>query len=140
MPSHKYASGEELRVYAENICTKYGLFERAMFQSTVKRLAWDEARQVWSVEVLQKPKGSASDRIEVSADFIYLANGLLDNAKLPDTSGSEEFSGDMFHTARWHYEVTGGSPEDPRMTNLHDKRVGIVGTGEEILLCANRVC
>jgi cation diffusion facilitator CzcD-associated flavoprotein CzcO len=35
----------------------------------------------------------------------------------------------MFHTARWDYSVTGGSPNQPKLTGLQGKRVGIVGTG-----------
>lgn len=35
----------------------------------------------------------------------------------------------MFHTARWDYGYTGGTPKDPSLTGLKGKRVGIVGTG-----------
>ena len=129
MPKHKYAGGEELREYAESICRKYDLFGRAMFQSKVKKMSWDDAKQEWKVEITQSPKGLASQVINISADFVILAGGVLDNAKVPDAAGLDDFQGDMFHTARWHYDVTGGSPSDPRMISLRDKRVGIIGTG-----------
>lgn len=50
---------------------------------------------------------------------------------MPNTEGSDTFKGDMFHTARWRYDITGGSPNKwtPELTGLKDKRVGIVGTG-----------
>lgn len=35
----------------------------------------------------------------------------------------------MFRSARWAYDVTGGSPKDPSLTKLKDKHVVIVGTG-----------
>ena len=35
----------------------------------------------------------------------------------------------MFHSARWDYAYTGGSPDDPRLDKLADKRVALVGTG-----------
>ncbi|KAK9233824.1 hypothetical protein V1525DRAFT_415198 [Lipomyces kononenkoae] len=35
----------------------------------------------------------------------------------------------MFHTSRWDYSVTGGSPTDPSLEKLKDKRVAIIGTG-----------
>ena len=35
----------------------------------------------------------------------------------------------MFHSARWDYAYTGGSPDDPRLDKLADKRVAIIGTG-----------
>jgi cation diffusion facilitator CzcD-associated flavoprotein CzcO len=49
--------------------------------------------------------------------------------KLPVIPGLEDFEGPAFHTARWDYEITGGSQEDPRMTKLADKVVGVVGVG-----------
>lgn len=131
MPKHKYASGEELRMYAESICRKYDLFGRAMFQSNAERMSWAEDKQEWKVQISQTPKGMDSTSINVSADFVFLASGLLDNAKLPDATGAAEFGGDMFHTARWHYSVTGGCPGDPSMTKLRSKKVGVIGTGEE---------
>ena len=36
-----------------------------------------------------------------------------------------------FHTARWDYGYTGGSPTEP-MDRLADKRVGIIGTGATV--------
>ncbi len=35
----------------------------------------------------------------------------------------------MFHTARWDYNYTGGTPEQPDLTGLRGKKVAIVGTG-----------
>lgn len=129
MPKQKYASGEELREYAESICSKYHLFERAMFQSNAHNMSWDDIEGAWKVEIAQNPKGLSPSKINVSADFVILASGVLANAKLPDAMGSEDFQGDMFHTARWRYDVTSGRPGDPNMTSLRDKKVGIIGTG-----------
>ncbi|KXT05795.1 hypothetical protein AC578_1005 [Pseudocercospora eumusae] len=129
MPKHKYASGDELREYAERICEKYGLTKTAMFQSSVKRMHWDAGRRTWKLQLEQKPKGGSACLIDMTADFVYLANGILANAKVPDLPGTDEFRGSMFHTARWNYEITGGSSAVPDMTKLQDKRVGIIGTG-----------
>ncbi|KAI5358191.1 Putative FAD/NAD(P)-binding domain, FAD/NAD(P)-binding domain superfamily [Septoria linicola] len=129
MPKHKYASGEELRLYAENICEKYELHKSAMFQSTVQSTGWDEDQKRWKLHILQEPKGGSKSNIDISADFVILANGLLNNAKVPNTEGSDQFKGEMFHTARWNYDVTGGSSADPAMTKLEDKKVAIIGTG-----------
>jgi cation diffusion facilitator CzcD-associated flavoprotein CzcO len=41
----------------------------------------------------------------------------------------ETFTGHAFHTARWDYEYTGGSQEDPRLSGLADQVVGVIGTG-----------
>lgn len=58
MPKRKYASGEELRTYANSICTKYHLHERAMFQSSVKALEWSSERSEWNATIEQNPKVS----------------------------------------------------------------------------------
>ncbi|KAI7223139.1 hypothetical protein KC343_g10882, partial [Hortaea werneckii] len=127
MPRQKYASGEELRGYIEQVAGKYGLHDRAMFQSSTQSARWDEEKQLWRLAILEKPKGATPCQIEVECDFVLLASGLLNNVKLPQ--GIETFAGHMFHTARWDYEYTGGSQEDPQMTRLADKRVAIIGTG-----------
>ncbi|KAI7006343.1 hypothetical protein KC355_g7798 [Hortaea werneckii] len=127
MPRQKYASGEELREYIERVAGKYGLGERAMFQSSAQSARWEEEKQAWRLAITEKPKGGTSSQIEVDCDFVLLASGLLNNVKLPQ--GIETFEGHMFHTARWDYDYTGGSQEHPEMTRLADKRVAILGTG-----------
>ncbi|KAF2215974.1 hypothetical protein CERZMDRAFT_34840 [Cercospora zeae-maydis SCOH1-5] len=129
MPKNKYASGEELRKYAESICQKYGLSRTAMFQSTVQKADWDKKCNQWKLEVVQSPKGGSESRLRINADFVVLANGLLNNAKIPNTAGASDFRGHTFHTARWDYEVTGGSSASPEMSRLQDKKVAIIGTG-----------
>ena len=58
-----------------------------------------------------------------------MAVGILNLMKIPIIPGMESFQGPAFHTARWDYEYTGGSQEDPHMTKLADQVVGIIGTG-----------
>jgi cation diffusion facilitator CzcD-associated flavoprotein CzcO len=57
-----------------------------------------------------------------------ICGGVLHKAKLPGIPGIEDFHGHSFHTSRWDYSFTGGGPEEP-MDKLHDKVVGIIGTG-----------
>src|SRR5690606_21277612 len=54
--------------------------------------------------------------------------GLMHKAKLPGIEGIDRFGGTAFHTTRWDYGYTGGSPTEP-MDRLADKVVGIIGTG-----------
>lgn len=54
--------------------------------------------------------------------------GLLNNAKFADV-GLQNFTGKAWHTARWDYGLTGGTPNDPKLTGLQDKRVAFIGTG-----------
>jgi cation diffusion facilitator CzcD-associated flavoprotein CzcO len=52
----------------------------------------------------------------------------MHKAKLPGIEGIDDFAGKAFHTTRWDYAYTGGSPTEP-MDHLADKVVGIIGTG-----------
>ncbi|KAK5171144.1 uncharacterized protein LTR77_004288 [Saxophila tyrrhenica] len=129
MPQRRYASGHEIRKYCEKVCAKYGLHDRAVFQSRTNSMVWDEDANGWMVEIIKKPKGGQESTHRVRADFVMIAPGVLSNAKLPDVEGIESFEGHMFHTARWDYDYTGGSPEQPDLTGLRGKKVALIGTG-----------
>jgi cation diffusion facilitator CzcD-associated flavoprotein CzcO len=129
MPKHKYASGSEIRQYCDMLAAKYGLHDRAMFQCAGKSMTWDEKNHEWIVEVTKKPKGGQQSLHTFRADFTMIAPGVLSNAHIPDLDGLESFKGHMFHTARWDYEYTEGSPEDPTLTGLRGKKVAFIGTG-----------
>jgi cation diffusion facilitator CzcD-associated flavoprotein CzcO len=120
VPSEKYAKGPEIYAHCRRLAERYDLYRAALFQTSVERLAWDEALARWTVST------SRGDRI--AARFVISCTGLLSNAKLPGIPGIESFAGHSFHTSRWDYEYTGGGETQP-MTRLADKRVGIIGTG-----------
>ena len=60
----------------------------------------------------------------MKARFVICANGTLSKPKLARIAGMERYKGFSFHTSRWDYDFTG-----PNLENLHDKVVGIIGTG-----------
>jgi cation diffusion facilitator CzcD-associated flavoprotein CzcO len=41
----------------------------------------------------------------------------------------DDYQGKVFHTARWDYNYTGGSPASPELTGLEGKTVALIGTG-----------
>ncbi|KAK7061129.1 hypothetical protein VNI00_000865 [Paramarasmius palmivorus] len=130
MPKHKYAYGPELRRHADLIAEKWDLTDKALFRSEVKTLDWDDSGKVWVVTIEEyrgpnEPKRS----LTVRAQFVMLAFGVLNFPHIPKIPGMDSFKGHMFHTSRWDYAYTGGSPDDWTMSNLKDKRVGIIGTG-----------
>ncbi|MFJ6146268.1 flavin-containing monooxygenase, partial [Streptomyces anulatus] len=83
-------------------------------------LTWDEASETWTVTT---DRGDA-----FRAAYVINATGTLTDPKLPGIPGIEDFAGHTFHTSRWDYAYTGGTPLGG-MTRLADKRVGVVGTG-----------
>jgi cation diffusion facilitator CzcD-associated flavoprotein CzcO len=121
VPTTKYAFGDEIRRHLEAIATKYGLVDDALFHTGVETSEWDEATARW---VIRTDRGD-----EVRARYLVMAVGILNLMKLPVIPGMEDFQGRAFHSARWDYEYTGGSPDDPHLDKLGDKVVGVVGSG-----------
>lgn len=126
MPSSKYVSGSEIYQHARRIGEHYHLYEKALFSTHVNRLIWDQNESSWIVET------NRGDRI--TAKYIAIGTGPLSQPKLPGIPGIEKFAGKSFHTSRWDYDYTGGGPE-ACMTNLRNKRVGIIGTGATAVQC-----
>jgi cation diffusion facilitator CzcD-associated flavoprotein CzcO len=120
VPKTRYAFGEEIREYLEAIAERFDLVESALFHTGVETSEWDESRSRW---VIRTDRGD-----EIRARYLIMATGILNLMKMPVIPGMEKFEGRAFHSARWDYEYTGGSP-DEKLTNLADKVVGIIGTG-----------
>ncbi|RII05078.1 hypothetical protein CUC08_Gglean010725 [Alternaria sp. MG1] len=51
--------------------------------------------------------------------------------RMPKLEGFDELRANIpvFHTARWDFDCTGGSPTDATLSKLKGKRVGVIGTG-----------
>ncbi|WP_098895924.1 NAD(P)/FAD-dependent oxidoreductase [Streptomyces sp. t99] len=120
VPEWKYAPGDEIRRHAVRIARRFDLYADALFSTGVTALTWDEVSETWLVST---DRGDA-----FRAAYVVSATGTLTDPKLPGIPGVEDFAGHTFHTSRWDYAYTGGTPEGG-MTGLADKRVGIVGTG-----------
>jgi cation diffusion facilitator CzcD-associated flavoprotein CzcO len=120
MPTERYASATEIFEYCKLLGRHFDLYPHALFQTVITGAEWDDDARRWNVTT------DRGDRI--SARFVVVAGGILHKAKLPGIPGIETFRGEMFHTSRWDYDYTGGSPTTP-MDKLADKRVGVIGTG-----------
>ncbi|RFU28103.1 hypothetical protein B7463_g8218, partial [Scytalidium lignicola] len=129
MPKNKYASGPEIREYAESIADKYQLRDKTQFQTKVENFEWDDNKGEWIVKLTKQPNSNNESHITVRSRFTMSSPGILNNPKMSNLPGLESFQGPIFHTSRWDYNVTGGSPTDYSFINLKDKRVGIIGTG-----------
>ncbi|MFW0786994.1 NAD(P)/FAD-dependent oxidoreductase [Gordonia sp. CPCC 206044] len=126
VPERKYAYGPEIRKHCMAIAERYELYRNSLLQTTVTAMEWDEGTRKWTV---------STDRGDtISASIVLVSPGPLSRPKLPGIPGINEFEGHTFHTSRWDYGYTGGD-ETGDLTGLHDKRVGIVGTGATALQC-----
>jgi cyclohexanone monooxygenase len=121
MPSKQFADGFEIYDYFTLMANKLDLYKGALFHTLVEGLSWDETIGRWRV--------STNRGDEIRARFVIMAGGVMNMPKLPGIPGIHTFKGEMFHTARWDHEYTGGDWRNPELTKLAGKRVAIVGTG-----------
>ncbi|HIE65043.1 MAG TPA: NAD(P)/FAD-dependent oxidoreductase [Pseudomonadales bacterium] len=130
MPKKKYIDGADILEYSQMIARKFDLYDDVCFQTEVKEIHWDEATGRWTITT---DKGDA-----MKARFVAMSNGPLNRPKLPGIPGIESYKGHTFHTARWDYDYTGGDANGG-LTDLKDKRVGILGTGATAVQCVSHL-
>jgi cation diffusion facilitator CzcD-associated flavoprotein CzcO len=130
IPKEKYSFAPEIFEHAQRIGKHFHLYERACFQTQIKEARWDEEAGRWTV---------TTDRDDVfQARFVVMSSGPLNRPKLPAIPGIETFKGHTFHTSRWDYNYTGGDTTGS-LHKLHNKRVGIIGTGATAIQCVSHL-
>jgi cyclohexanone monooxygenase len=120
VPTKKYCEGPEIFAHCQRIGRHFGLYDGALFGTTVRSLRWDDSIKRWRIVTEQGD--------EVRSRFVVMAIGLLNKPKLPGIPGIRSFKGHSFHTSRWDYKYTGGDSTGG-LVKLNDKRVAIIGTG-----------
>ena len=126
VPERKYSFQPEILRHAQAIATKYSLYEKSLFQTTVTDVRWDEPAGRWEV------KTDRGD--ELWARFVVIANGPLCAPRVPAIPGIGSFRGKAFHASRWDYGYTGGDSHSG-MALLADRAVGLIGTGATGVQC-----
>ncbi|KAI0129109.1 hypothetical protein BJ170DRAFT_360437 [Xylariales sp. AK1849] len=133
MPSKKYASGLEIRSHLIEVARKFGLEDRILYRTQVNGLQWDDSIHGWRADMTT---GRGEGGLEISplwlnANFVIMTTGLFPRPQVPKLPGLSGFEGEMFHTARWDYGISGGTSDTPFpiLNKLKGKRVGIIGTG-----------
>lgn len=133
MPKQKYGSSVEIRTYLEQVVKQFDLEDRIVFRSQVSDMTWNEDQKSWktSLTIRRGPQAAEARDYSVHAEFVALASGLFPYPQVPKVPGLADFGGQMFHTSRWNYDLTGGTCNDvfPEMVKIKDARVGIIGTG-----------
>jgi len=51
VPSMKFASGFEILEYCQQMATKFGFYDRCLFNTTVERAEFNESTDLWSVDL-----------------------------------------------------------------------------------------
>ncbi|WP_305093487.1 NAD(P)/FAD-dependent oxidoreductase [Prescottella sp. R16] len=120
VPTERYVRGSEIFAYCQSLAQKYGLYDRALFQTRVTGMEWDEDAARW---IVRTDNGD-----EFRARFVATQSGLFMRPHLPGIPGIGTFAGHSFHTSRWDYEYTGGD-DSGNLDRLRGKKVAIIGTG-----------
>ena len=127
MPSEKYAHAPEILEQCQRIGRHFNLYDHALFHTQVVHTEWQEDEGNWLIRT------SRGD--EFTTQYLGMGTGPLHVPKLPGIEGIDRFKGHSFHTSRWDYDYTGGSPGGAPLDKLGDKRVGIIGTGATSVQC-----
>jgi 4-hydroxyacetophenone monooxygenase len=107
-----YSQGDVLLAYFQRFADRHGLRPDIRFGTRVEEARWDAEAAQWRVQTSGAHAGTHAAEILVSAV------GQLNEPRLPDIPGREDFAGPAFHSARWAHDVA-----------LGGKRVGVIGTG-----------
>ena len=126
IPKLRFSYASEIYEHAQRIGRHFDLYKDAVFQTWVTELLWLEGAQMWQVSTNRGDK--------MRARHVCLGTGPANRPRLPGIPGIEDFKGHSFHTCRWDYNFTGGSPEG-NLTGLADKTVAIIGTGATAVQC-----
>ncbi|MGH7966046.1 MAG: flavin-containing monooxygenase, partial [Candidatus Binatia bacterium] len=126
IPKERYSFQPEIFTHAQRVAKHFSLYPKACFQTKVREARWDDEAGRWTI---------TTDRGDVfTTRFVIMSSGPLNKPKLPGIPGIENFKGHTFHTSRWDYHYTGGDTTGG-LHKLHDKRVGIIGTGATAIQC-----
>ncbi|TDH56186.1 NAD(P)/FAD-dependent oxidoreductase [Mycobacterium eburneum] len=108
--SRLFATGPELKRYAEHVADKYDVRRHMRFNTVVQGARWDEETQRWRVALA----GGET----LTTRFLITATGFLSQPHTPDIPGIASFDGKVIHTTDWDdsYDFAG-------------RRVGLIGTG-----------
>ncbi|WP_043264706.1 NAD(P)/FAD-dependent oxidoreductase [Streptomyces sp. CT34] len=123
VPSHLYSfsfapnpawprnfSGQRhIRAYLERVTDTFGLRPHIRFGAEVRALRWDSGRLRWEIDTAQGA---------YTAEVVVSATGPLSDPQIPDVPGMADFTGKVFHSARWDHDY-----------DLRGKRIAMVGTG-----------
>jgi cation diffusion facilitator CzcD-associated flavoprotein CzcO len=111
--SRAFGGQAEILAYLKHCARKYGVERFVRCNARVVAARFDEARQVWHVEI-----DANGTRESIEADVVIAASGPLSRPAMPQIAGLEHFEGKLFHSARWDHAYP-----------LEGKRVAVIGTG-----------
>lgn len=124
--------GHEIREHLERIARTWDI--KGQFCTTITSQKWDDEAKRWVVTMSHKKTADGEPKtLTVRSQFLLLAGGIQLSPQIPKLNGIDVYRSQpgkvLMHTARWDWSRSGGTEQQPDMTKLQGKRVGIVGTG-----------
>lgn len=112
---HSYFSPRtQLIDYVQGAADELNLRPHIQLGTKVTAARWCENKAEWEIDI-ERGDGSTET---LAASALVSAVGQFNMPALPDIDGMDDFTGTMFHTARW-----------PDGLDVKGKRVAIIGTG-----------
>jgi cation diffusion facilitator CzcD-associated flavoprotein CzcO len=105
-----FAPSSEIQQYLLDVVAKHDLRKHIQFDTAIVSARFEEETALWHLET--------STGETVTARFVVSGVGGLVDPAYPDIKGLEQFTGDVFHTARWNHDC-----------DLRGKNVAVIGTG-----------
>lgn len=109
--SRVFPKGDEVKRYHADVARRYGIYERARFNTNVDREVWDDEGGFWRLQL--------SGGEELTARFVISAVGAFVRPKEDiGIPGAKSFKGKVQRPTDWDHAY-----------DMSGKRVGIIGTG-----------
>ena len=112
---HHFAVRETLEGYFHDFAEQEEVLGCIQFNSRVVRASWDEDHARWELIVQDVQSGQESTMF---VNALISAVGFLNQPKIPDFKGLDQYRGKTIHSAEWHPGV-----------EYRGKRVNVIGTG-----------
>lgn len=135
-----HPEGPEIVEYLQGVCDRYQIVDKIQVNTDVRACTWLESEQVWELKLQHMVSGAGDlseyDRVQkaktsgpssiygyeetIRAKIVVSGvGGLVEPNQWPkETPGRDLFQGEIFHSARWNYDV-----------DLKHRNVIVVGTG-----------
>ncbi len=107
--TRSYSPQPEILDYLRHCAQETGVLPHIRFGTELLGADWDPAAQHWKLQ---------TSRGELTARFLVMGTGALVEPALPDIEGLADFTGTVFHSARWDHGA-----------DLTGRKVGAIGTG-----------
>jgi cation diffusion facilitator CzcD-associated flavoprotein CzcO len=112
--SRTYSLQPEIWEYLRRCSREHDIDRHVRLRCEVVAAHWDEEAELWRIQT-SDPDGAEH---ELTAEVLVAGAGPLNEPKLPDIPGIEDFQGTIFHSAQWNHAHS-----------LQGERVAVIGTG-----------